>query len=102
MSNTARVQPLSQVAPEELARLRSQLLPPYKVILFNDDHNEMDYVVEVLLRLINHLTSSEAVEIMMTAHITGSAVVVVCPREAAEYYQERLLSCGLTAAIEPE
>ena len=40
--------------------------------------------------------------IMLTAHLTGSAIVIVCPKEAAEYYQERLLSYGLTATIEPE
>jgi ATP-dependent Clp protease adaptor protein ClpS len=39
---------------------------------------------------------------MLTAHLTGSAVVVVCPKEIAEYYQERLLGYGLTATIEPE
>ncbi len=39
---------------------------------------------------------------MLTAHLTGSAVVVVCSKEVAEYYQERLLSHGLTATIEPD
>lgn len=102
MSNTSIVQPMFQVEPEELTRIRAKLLPPYKVILFNDDHNGMDYVVAVLLRLINHLTPPEAIEIMLTAHLTGSAVVVVCPKENAEYYQERLLGYGLTATIEPE
>lgn len=102
MYNRSRAQPTFQVTPEELTRLRSQLLPPYKVILFNDDYNDMDYVVAVLLRLVDHLTSSDAIEIMMTAHLTGSAVVIVCPREIAEYYQERLLGYGLTATIEPE
>ena len=92
----------AQVAPEELARIRAKLLPPYKVIIFNDDYNDMDYVVAVLLRLINHLTSPEAVEIMLTAHFTGSAIVVVCPKESAEYYQECLVGYGLNATIEPE
>jgi ATP-dependent Clp protease adaptor protein ClpS len=90
------------VSPEELTRLRAKLLPPYKVILWNDDHNDMDYVVGVLLRLINHLTAPEAIDIMLTTHLTGSAVVVVCAKEIAEYYQERLLSAGLTATIEPD
>jgi ATP-dependent Clp protease adaptor protein ClpS len=94
--------PRLQVEPDELTRQRARLLPPYKVVLFDDDYNEMDYVVAVLLRLINHLTPPEAIQIMLTAHLTGSAVVVICPKEVAEYYQERLLSCGLTATIEPD
>ena len=102
MFGLSMASPLLQAQPEELTRLRARLLPPYKVILFNDDHNDMDYVVAVLLRLINHLTSSEAQAIMWMAHMTGSAVVIVCPKESAEYYQERLLGYGLTATIEPE
>jgi len=102
MCNSSNLLPVLQVNPEEKTRLRAKLLPPYKVILFNDDYNDMDYVVAVLLHLINHLTQPEAYEIMLTAHLTGSAVVVVCPKESAEYYQERLSGYGLTATIEPE
>ena len=94
--------PELQVKPEELRRLRAQILPPYKVILFNDDYNEMDYVIAALLQSVNGLTSQEAEQIMLTAHLTGSAIVIICPKETAEYYQERLLSYGLTATIEPE
>ncbi len=102
MSSTGTVQMISQVKPEELTRMRAKLLPPYKVILFNDDYNDMDYVVAVLLHLISHLSEQEAIEIMLTAHLTGSAVVIVCPKENAEYYQERLSGYGLFATIEPE
>ncbi len=102
MSNDLLIRPRLEVETEELKRLRARLLPPYKVILFNDDYNEMDYVVAVLLHTINHLSRQEAEHIMLTAHLTGSAVVVVCPKETAEYYQERLLGYGLTATIEPE
>ncbi len=93
---------LSQTETEELQRLRAQLFPPYKVILFNDDYNEMNYVVAALLHAVNSLSTQEAERIMLTAHLTGSAIVIVCPKEIAEYYQERLLSYGLTATIEPE
>ncbi len=94
--------PQLQVKPEELQRLRSEILPPYKVILFNDDYNEMNYVIFALLHAINNLSPPEAEHIMLTAHLTGSAIVIVCPKELAECYQERLLSYGLTATIEPE
>ncbi len=102
MSNDLLTRPHLEVDTEELIRQRAKLLPPYKVILFNDDYNEMLYVVAALLRTIDNLSQQEAEHIMLTAHLTGSAVVVVCPKETAEYYQERLLSFGLTATIEPD
>jgi ATP-dependent Clp protease adaptor protein ClpS len=102
MSNDLMMRPRLEVETEELTRLREKLLPPYKVILFNDDYNDMLYVVFVLLHTISNLSQQEAELIMLTAHLTGSAVVVVCPKETAEFYQERLLGYGLTATIEPE
>jgi ATP-dependent Clp protease adaptor protein ClpS len=94
--------PRQQIDTEELLRIRARILPPYKVILFNDDYNEMEYVVAVLMYSVSNLSQQEAERIMLTAHLYGSAVVVVCPKETAEYYQERLLSYGLTATIEPD
>lgn len=102
MQNNRKKIPLWQVKPEQLEQLRTRLLPPYKVVLHDDDYNEMNYVVFALLQSVNQLTNQEADRIMLIAHLTGKAVVVVCPREVAEYYQERLLSYGLTATIEPE
>ncbi len=102
MSTETLTQSLTQTETEELLRLKARLLPPYNVILFNDDYNEMLYVVAVLLRTINSLSRSEAGNIMLTAHLSGSAIVVTCPKEVAEHYQEQLLGYGLTAIIEPE
>ena len=95
-------QPHLQIKPEEVVRQRTQLLPLYKVILFDDDVNDMMYVVFALLNSVNSLSTQEAQSIMLTAHLTGNAIVVVCPKEAAEYYQERLLSYNLMATIEPD
>lgn len=91
-----------QVKPEEIVLNRTKLLPPYKVIVHNDDYNEMNYVIFALVHAVNTLTVPEAERIMLTAHLHGQAIVIVCPREVAEYYQERLLSYQLTATIEPE
>jgi ATP-dependent Clp protease adaptor protein ClpS len=102
MHHSQLILPRSEVKPEKQIRQHTQLLPPYKVILFNDDYNEMDYVIFALLHSVNTLSTQEATHIMLTAHLTGSAIVIVCPKEIAEYYQERLLSYGLTATIEAE
>lgn len=91
-----------QVSPEELVRLRTKLLPPYKVIVHDDDYNEMNYVIFALVHAVTILSLPEAERIMLAAHLTGKAIVTICPREVAEYYQERLLSYNLTATIEPE
>src|SRR5262245_6750387 len=93
---------VGQLQPEETVRLRTRLLRPYRVMLFDDDINEMNYVVHALLQSVNSLTQQEAEQIMLTAHMTGSAIVAICPRELAEFYQQRLLSYRLTATIEPE
>lgn len=88
--------------PDEDVRRRARLLPLYKVVLHNDDVHEMVYVIFALHHSINNLSLSEAEHIMLAAHLTGTAIVVICPKELAEYYQERLLSYRLTATIEPE
>lgn len=79
----------------------SEVLPPYRVVLHNDDVNTMDYVVEVLLRTIPGLSTAAAVTIMLEAHHTGRATVIVCPLEQAETYRDQLESAGLTSTIEP-
>jgi ATP-dependent Clp protease adaptor protein ClpS len=79
----------------------TRLLPPWRVILHNDDHNSMDHVVASLLKCVPSLDLERAVEIMLTAHNHGEAEVIACPKETAELYRERLESCGLTATIEP-
>jgi ATP-dependent Clp protease adaptor protein ClpS len=102
MSKDQLKQPDYEVRPKEIVLNRTKLLPPYKVLIHNDDYNDMNYVVFALIHSVNSLSMEEAERIMLTAHLTGQAVVVVCPKEAAEYYQERLLSYNLTATIEPD
>jgi ATP-dependent Clp protease adaptor protein ClpS len=78
-----------------------KLIPPWRVVLHNDDHNSMDHVVRALVHSVPSLTVESAVEIMLTAHHHGEATVTSCPKETAELYRERLESHGLTATIEP-
>ena len=81
-------------------RSHSRALEPYKVVLYNDDVNSMDHVVRSLLRSVPGLSTRKAIEVMMEAHNSGRAIVIVCPLELAELVRDRLESCGLTATIE--
>ncbi len=91
-------------APDVTTRPReeqiAQILPPYTVILHNDDVNEMTYVVRSLLICVPELDAERATEIMLEAHLQGRAHVITCPLERAELYRDRLQSRGLTATIE--
>lgn len=78
-----------------------ELIPPYRVILHNDDHNTMEHVVESLMLCVPSLTVEAAAAIMLEAHNEGEATVIECPREAAEHYRESLQSHGLVASIKP-
>ncbi|MEX2238059.1 MAG: ATP-dependent Clp protease adaptor ClpS [Dehalococcoidia bacterium] len=86
--------------PGSEIRNESLILPPYLVMLHNDDYNGMDHVVRALLVSVPELTPEQAIEVMFEAHNHGQAQVIVCPLERAELYRERLENHGLTATIE--
>ncbi len=57
--------------------------PMYKVLLLNDDFTPMEFVVLVLERFF-HMPHTKAVEVMLTVHRKGVAVVGVYTYEIAE------------------
>jgi ATP-dependent Clp protease adaptor protein ClpS len=62
---------------------KTQRPPLYKVLLLNDDYTPMEFVVQVLERFFG-ITHGQAVEIMLTVHKKGLAVVGVFAHEIAE------------------
>ncbi len=85
----------------ELRSTARKLAPRYRVLLHNDDHNSMEYVVQALIKTVPGLTQPQAVDIMMEAHNAGVALVITCVQEHAEFYCETLTSLGLSSTIEP-
>lgn len=61
----------------------TDLEPLYSVIIHNDDVTPMDFVVEVLKQIF-FLGNDRAAEIMLAAHIKGSAYVQTLSRIEAE------------------
>lgn len=76
-------------------------LPPWKVLLHNDDKNTVLFVVETIVQL-TPLKQPEAVERMKEAHETGVSLLLVTHKERAELYQDQFQSKGLTVTIEPD
>jgi len=76
--------------------------PRYRVLLHNDDFNSMEYVVQTLMQTVAGMTQPQAVDIMMEAHTQGTALVITCALEHAEFYCETLRNHGLSSTIEPD
>ena len=76
-------------------------LPPYRVLLHNDDQNDIEHVVRSIVQL-TPLQKEEAVQRMVEAHKTGVALLLVTHQERAELYQEQFASLSLTVTIEPD
>ncbi len=74
-------------------------LPPYRVLLHNDDRLEMDHVVDTLVQL-TPLDLSGATVVMLEAHKRGVALVLVTHRERAELYVDQFRSKRVTVTIE--
>ena len=77
-----------------------QPLPPWKVLLHNDDKNDMIYVVETIMSL-TPLKEQDALLRMEEAHKTGVALLLTTHKERAELYKEQFQSKGLVVTIEP-
>ncbi|KAF6002980.1 hypothetical protein F1559_001937 [Cyanidiococcus yangmingshanensis] len=73
----------------------------YKLLLFNDQVNTRERVVNVLLKCIPGLSKTDAHSIMQKAHTAGKALVGIWVFELAEAYCDLLRSEGLVSDIEP-
>ena len=75
-------------------------LPPYRVLLHNDPITEMGFVITTLVE-ITPLNHEKAVQVMLEAHNSGVALVLVTHKERAELYQEQFHTKKLQVTIEP-
>ena len=82
------------------AKPKPRHLPMWKVLLHNDDHNTMEWVIETIV-MLTPLKAQEAILRMLEAHNSGVALLLTTHRELAELYQEQFTSRTLTVTIEP-
>jgi ATP-dependent Clp protease adaptor protein ClpS len=86
---------------------KTELEPLYRVLIHNDDLTPMDFVTHILVTIFL-IGYPEAVEIMLSAHNQGMAVVQVLPKaEAEKRINKAHFAAGLEAyplhfSMEPE
>lgn len=98
-----------QILPEIqiIKETETELEPLYRVLIHNDHVTPMDFVVEVL-KVIFFLANDRAADIMLTAHIKGSAYVQTLAKTEAEkrinkaHFEANNAGYPLKFTMEPE
>lgn len=94
---TAKPKRAAKKAPQKKP---PQMMPPWKVLLHNDDKNEVTFVKRTIVEL-TPLDEKEAEERTNEANESGVALLLTTHKERAELYQEQFTSKGLVVTIEP-
>ena len=98
-----------QITPEIeiIEETKTELEPLYRVIIHNDDVTPMDFVIHILMTifLLSHINAGQ---IMLTAHIHGTAYVQSLPKPEARkrintaHFAAALKNYPLHFSMEPE
>ena len=78
-----------------------KLLPLWKVLLHNDDVNDVVYVMRTIVEL-TALNSQQSFICTAEAHKAGVSLLLTTHQEHAELLEEQFQSKRLTVTIEPE
>ena len=76
------------------------MMPMWKVLLHNDDKNDMPHVISTIMELTT-LKEQDAKLRTIEAHETGVALLLTTHKERAELYKDQFESKGLVVTIEP-
>jgi len=69
------------------------------LIVYNDDHNTFDYVIQCFMEVLQH-TSEQAEQLALLIHFKGKATVKTAPKNKLKPLKDGLVDRGLSAVIE--
>lgn len=106
MSDTMTV-----VVPKTREKQENKILPPYNVVLVNDDDHSFEYVIHMMRQVFGY-QPERGMKIAQTVHEQGRAVVWTGQKEVGELKQEQVHAFGpdpliprckgsMTAELEP-
>jgi len=72
---------------------------PAQLIVYNDDHNTFDYVIECFIDVLNH-AFEQSEQLAMIIHFKGKATVKTAPMRVLKPFKEQLSDRGLSVVIE--
>jgi len=99
------------VLPEEKQEQKTRGLPPYNVILLDDDDHSYEYVILMLRKIFGH-SIKKGFEMAQEVDATGRVVVMTTNLEQAELKRDQIQAfgpdpmiprckCSMSAVVEP-
>ncbi|MCB9283197.1 MAG: ATP-dependent Clp protease adaptor ClpS [Lewinellaceae bacterium] len=89
--------------PEEqeiaLAEDETDTGDPSQLVVYNDDHNSFDWVIQCFMEVLNH-TFEQSEQLALIIHFKGKATVKTAPMEELKPKKDALVDRGLSAVIE--
>ena len=90
---------LSKLMNELGIKMSSKNEDTYKLLLWNDEINSMEYVMECIIKICK-ITIEDSFKIMLEAHTNGKAVVKVGGYDEITSMKESLNKLNLEATVE--
>ncbi len=94
---TKSAETITTTKPIEREESETRLLPPYNVILMNDDVHSFEFVISVLRKAIG-CDEPRAFQLTEQAHSRGRAVIWTGAKEVAEFKVEQIRTFHETRA----
>lgn len=72
---------------------------PAQLIVYNDDHNTFDWVIQCFMEILHH-THAQSEQLSMLIHFKGKATVKTATKKELRPKKDALIDRGLSAVIE--
>lgn len=72
---------------------------PSRIVVFNDDVNTFDWVIECFMEILGH-SSVQAEQLALMIHTKGKATVKTGPKQELEPLTQALCDRGLSAVLQ--
>jgi ATP-dependent Clp protease adaptor protein ClpS len=89
---------LNQVETLEEVVVKEQVVTPYEIVLFNDEVNTFDHVIDTLIAVCDH-EPEQAEQCAMIVHYNGKCTVKTGAFDDLKPRCLKLLDAGLSAQI---
>ena len=89
----ARTATATKVRPKHREKRETKQLPPYNVVLLDDDDHSYDYVIEMLCKVFSHAKEKS---FLMAKEVDseGRVIVLTTHKELAELKRDQILAYG--------